>query len=65
MLLFFHSLCLAQKDTIQVRLVLIGDAGALQNGRHPVVDAVKKNIKLDSNTAVLFLGDNLYQVWLA
>src|SRR3982751_2005105 len=60
-LLFFHSICFAQKDSIQVRLVLIGDAGSLQNGKHPVVDAVRNNIKLDSNTTILFLGDNLYR----
>jgi len=60
-LFFFHVWCFAQKDTIQVRLVLIGDAGSLQNGRHPVVDAVRNNIRLDSNTTILFLGDNLYR----
>src|SRR5436309_348035 len=60
-LLFFHAWCFAQKDTIQVRLVLIGDAGSLKNGRHPVVDAVRNNIKLDGNTTILFLGDNLYR----
>jgi len=51
---------LAQNDTIQARIVLIGDAGSLQNGKHPVVDAVRKDIKLDSFTSILFLGDNLY-----
>ncbi len=60
-LIFFCSYCFGQKDTIQARLVLIGDAGSLQNGRHPVVDAVRNNIKLDSNTTILFLGDNLYR----
>src|SRR5215216_5214818 len=60
-LLFFYSWCSAQSDTIQARLVLIGDAGALQNGKHPVVDAVRNNIKLDSITTILFLGDNLYR----
>jgi len=51
----------AQSDTITQRIVLIGDAGQLTNGRHPVVDAVKKKIPLDSKTTVLFLGDNLYK----
>ncbi len=51
----------AQTDSITTRIVLIGDAGALVNGKQPVVDAVKKNIKLDSNTTVLYLGDNLYK----
>ena len=32
----------AGEDTIMQRIVLIGDAGQLTNGTHPVVDAVKK-----------------------
>ncbi len=51
----------AQTDTITRRIVLIGDAGQLTNGRHPVVDAVKKRIPLDNKTTVVFLGDNLYR----
>jgi hypothetical protein len=50
----------AQKDTITQRIVLIGDGGSLTNGRHPVRDAVRKLIKLDKKTTVLFLGDNIY-----
>jgi hypothetical protein len=50
----------AQKDSVQARIVLIGDAGNLKDGKHPVVSAVRKNIKLDSVTTVLYLGDNLY-----
>lgn len=56
--LFCH--CIAQKDTVQARIVFIGDAGSLQKGKHPVVDAVERNIQLDSNTTIVFLGDNLY-----
>jgi len=52
---------LGQNDTIAWRLVLIGDAGQLTDGRHPVVDAVKKYIPLEKNTSVFFLGDNLYK----
>ncbi|MEO7393507.1 MAG: metallophosphoesterase, partial [Chitinophagaceae bacterium] len=51
----------AQEDTITQRIVLIGDAGQLTNGKHPVVDAVRKLIPLDKKTTVLFLGDNLYK----
>jgi len=51
----------AKTDTISQRIILFGDAGQLTNGRHPVVDAVRKNIPLDSKTTVLFLGDNLYK----
>ena len=55
----FH-LC-AQKDTLAQRIVLIGDAGQLTDGRHPVVDAVRTFIPLDNKTTILFLGDNLYK----
>jgi Calcineurin-like phosphoesterase len=51
----------AQDDTISQRIILIGDAGELTNGEHPVVDAVKRYIKLDNKTTILFLGDNLYK----
>ena len=54
----------AQLDTISSRIVLIGDAGELTKGRHPVADAVRRNIKLDAKTMVLYLGDNLYRVGL-
>jgi hypothetical protein len=50
----------AQKDSVSARVVLIGDAGLLKNGRHPVVSSVRQHIKLDSLTAVIYLGDNLY-----
>jgi hypothetical protein len=73
MRLFFFlsaiSLCMnlavqAQKDTIMARIILIGDAGELTNGRHPVVDAVKQFIPMDAKTTVFFLGDNLYRTGL-
>lgn len=51
----------AHSDTLSQRIVLIGDAGQLTDGRHPVTDAVKKYITLDEKTTILFLGDNLYK----
>ncbi|MBC7874399.1 MAG: metallophosphoesterase, partial [Ferruginibacter sp.] len=54
----------AHEDTISQRIVLIGDAGQLTNGRHPVVNAVRRLITLDNKTTVFFLGDNLYKVGL-
>lgn len=60
--LCYHSY--SQKDTIQARVVLIGDAGDFHGGKHPVVSAVKNNIKFDSKTTVVFLGDNLYYTGL-
>ena len=54
----------AQQDTIMARIILIGDAGELTNGRHPVVDAVRQRIPIDAKTTILFLGDNLYKTGL-
>src|SRR5258705_3980402 len=73
MRLFFYLLAIsmgtnmvvqAQQDTIMARIILIGDAGELTNGRHPVVDAVKQKIPLDAKTIVFYLGDNLYRTGL-
>ena len=58
-----QNLAIAQ-DSLQARIVLIGDAGQLTNGRHPVVSAVKNNITLDKKTTIIFLGDNLYKTGL-
>src|SRR2546423_13858911 len=52
------------QDTLQSTIVLIGDAGQLTNGRHPVIAAVKKHVILNSKTTIVFLGDNLYKVGL-
>lgn len=59
-----YSSVWAQSDSIQARIVLIGDAGKLNFGRQPVVDAVRNLIPLDDKTTVLFLGDNLYKTGL-
>ena len=48
-------------DSVTARLVLIGDAGALVNGRAPVMEAVRRHVPLDKKTTVLYLGDNLYR----
>src|SRR5215211_4770962 len=54
----------AQKDTIASRIVLIGDAGQLTNGRQVVVDGIKKIVPMDARTTVIYLGDNLYRTGL-
>ncbi len=59
-LLFLTGYGIAQKDSVQARIILIGDAGSLKNGKHPVVNGVRKTIQLDSLTTILYLGDNLY-----
>ena len=62
-LCIMHTVAVAQ-DSIQARIILIGDAGQLTNGRHPVVNAAKKMIPFDKKTTVVFLGDNLYKTGL-
>lgn len=52
------------QDSILSRIVLVGDGGQFTNGKHPVAAAIKKVIPMDSNTVVLFLGDNVYKVGL-
>ena len=58
------SLLSPGQDSLQSRIILIGDAGELTNGHHPVVAAVRKNIVLDKKTTIVFLGDNLYKTGL-
>ena len=48
-------------DSIEARIVLIGDAGKLNFGRQPVVDAARNLIPMDKKTTVLYLGDNDYE----
>jgi|GEM_PF-4510639 len=52
--LSLYTCLVAQTDTVQQRIILIGDAGALVNGKSPVLEAVKKNIKFDKNTTVIY-----------
>lgn len=54
------NICYSQQDSIQARIVLIGDAGELNYGREPVIDAARNLIPLDSNTTIIYLGDNIY-----
>ncbi len=42
------------------RIILIGDAGQLNYGREPVIDAVRDLIPLNNKTTVIYLGDNIY-----
>lgn len=52
------------QDSLQARIVLIGDAGQLTDGYQPVVNSVRKHIPLDKKTTILYLGDNLYKTGL-
>jgi hypothetical protein len=64
-LLFLTVFLQAQTDTIAHRIVLIGDGGELTaEGKHPVVDAVRRTIPMDARTTILYLGDNIYGLGL-
>src|SRR5258706_10502502 len=60
LLLIARHLTIAQ-DSILTRIVLIGDGGQFTEGKHPVSEAVKKAIPMNSKTVVIFLGDNVYK----
>ncbi|HEX8462901.1 MAG TPA: BamA/TamA family outer membrane protein, partial [Segetibacter sp.] len=64
LLLFLSAWCYSQEDSLQARIILIGDAGDFKGGRHPVIDAVKQTSKLDKKTTILYMGDNLYTTGL-
>lgn len=50
-----------ESDTVSARIILVGDAGALVDGKAPVIDGIRRFIPLDEKTSVVFLGDNLYR----
>ncbi|WP_338869190.1 BamA/TamA family outer membrane protein [Spirosoma sp. SC4-14] len=48
-------------DSVRHRIILIGDAGRLQQGRNPVIDAVLARHDMhNTQTTLVYLGDNLY-----
>ncbi len=59
-----HAQTQKDNDSVQARIVLIGDAGQLVNGRSPVINAARKLVPMDSKTTIVYLGDNLYKVGL-
>jgi hypothetical protein len=64
LLCFLNATGFAQSDSIDARIILIGDAGKLNFGRQPVVDAARNLIPLNKKTTVLYLGDNDYKTGL-
>lgn len=63
----FVGICLivnSQVDSINQRIILIGDAGSTFGGTNQVVEWIKKNINLTEKDAVVFLGDNIYPLGL-
>src|SRR5215212_7769430 len=65
LILCMYIFPVSAQDSLQATIVVIGDAGKLNNeGRHPVVAGVKKLIPMTEKTTILFIGDNLYKTGL-
>jgi hypothetical protein len=64
LLLMMGNWAMAQSDSVSKRIILVGDAGALIHGQASVLESIRRNVKLDTNTVVVFLGDNLYDAGL-
>jgi hypothetical protein len=61
-IIFILTLC-AQQDPVVQRLFLVGDAGELKAGHHPVCDWLTSHVDWgDSSNVLVYLGDNIYPV---
>lgn len=50
-----------QADSIERRIVLVGDAGEMEQGTHPELNLIKQLFDFNQTpTTVLYLGDNVY-----
>ncbi len=59
--LFFSFTCLAQTDSLNQRIFLVGDAGELRGSTQPVIDWLTKNVDWDNDkNTIIYLGDNIY-----
>lgn len=47
-------------DSLVNRIIMIGDAGEMTNGKHPELGLIRSLFPMDKKTTVLFLGDNIY-----
>jgi UDP-2,3-diacylglucosamine pyrophosphatase LpxH len=54
----------ALAQQILQRVILIGDAGKLKNGKQPVTEALLASQQINNNTSIIFLGDNIYPLGL-
>ena len=57
---FAQNDLLPATDSVEQRIVIIGDAGELTQGKATVIDAVRNAVKMDKKTTLLFVGDNVY-----
>jgi hypothetical protein len=50
-----------QTDPVVQRMFLVGDAGEMKDGHHPVCDWLKQHVDWnDSGNVLVYLGDNIY-----
>lgn len=56
----------AQDSLLKMRIYLIGDAGEMEDGHHPVVEDLKVRLQVspDLMTHLIYLGDNIYPLGL-
>lgn len=58
---FSFFAAMGQSDRVVQRIFLVGDAGELRDGHHPVCDWLKQHVNWDDSSNVLvYLGDNVY-----
>ncbi|MEI9809299.1 MAG: hypothetical protein WDO16_16325 [Bacteroidota bacterium] len=49
------------KPAVAQRIFLVGDAGEMKDGKHPVCDWLKQHIDWnDPGNTLVYLGDNVY-----
>ncbi|RYF91540.1 MAG: hypothetical protein EOO00_08100, partial [Chitinophagaceae bacterium] len=64
-LFFIGAFVFGQADSVLQRIIMVGDAGELKNGRQPELELVRRLYPMkDTNNAVVYLGDNIYPVGL-
>lgn len=56
----------AQEAPLKMRIYLIGDAGEMENGHHPVVENLRTRLSENPEvpTHLIYLGDNIYPLGL-
>lgn len=52
----------AQGKSVEMRIYLVGDAGKMEDGHHPVVEDLRSRLMADQipKTHLIYLGDNIY-----
>src|SRR5258708_16104742 len=61
MVLIYGTGVRAQSDRVVQRMFLVGDAGELKDGHHPVCDWLKQHVDWnDTSNVLVYLGDNVY-----